>query len=122
MVLVLVEASTARADRVPTMRNQGRRSSGARTDITVPYLTTGYSAFMGGSYVGVRIYRSPMVDDPAVPGLPPIYNLPFYGGIMGFGTRSNGAMPTGMVVTPRERSPAVRPGAAMPVGTVLFLR
>jgi hypothetical protein len=121
-VLVLMRPATARADRVLATRTPGLRNPGARTDITVPYLTTGYTAFMPGRFVGVRIYSSEMVDDPWVPGQPPVYNLPFYGGIMAFGTRSNGAMPTGLVVTPRETSPAVRPGAAMPNGTVLTIR
>jgi hypothetical protein len=119
LALLLVTAGTARADRVPSLRTASTTSPGTRPDITVPYLTTGYSTIMSGRYVGVRIYASGMVDNPYLETQPPVYNLPFWGGIVAFGTRSQGAMPTGLAVTPRELSPAVRPTAAMPVGTTL---
>jgi hypothetical protein len=89
--LVLLVGSLARAEHVPTMRTSGQKSSGARTDITVPYLTTGDSAFMGNS-VAPRVYGSPQVDDPNRPQVKPVYNLPFYGAVQSFGDRSNGAV------------------------------
>ena len=73
-------------------RSEGMKSTGSRVDITVPYLTTGSSAFMQGA-VAPRIYSSPIVDDPANPQARPVYNLPFYGGRQAFGDRSNGAAP-----------------------------
>jgi hypothetical protein len=118
-VLGCLEAGVARADRVPSFRTQGWRSSGARLDKSVPYLTTGTTAFIPGTYVGVRIYSATMVDDPWQQDVRPAYNLPFWGGIQAFSTRANGVMPTGLDVTPRELSRAVRPNAAMPVGTTL---
>src|SRR5262245_40440894 len=90
--LWLVQAGAARADRVPSTRSSGQKSTGARQDITVPYLTTGYSAF-GAYSVAPRIYGSPIVDDPRDPGVRPVYNLIFYGAVQGFGDRSNGATP-----------------------------
>jgi hypothetical protein len=82
----------ASADRVPMTRSEGQRSSGSRTDITVPYLTTGTTAF-GAYWVAPRIYASPIVDDPVHPQTRPVYNLPFYGGRQAFGDRSEGATP-----------------------------
>jgi hypothetical protein len=78
--------------RVMTLRTQGPRSTGARRDISVPYLTTGGSAFMSG-YAGPRIYSSPIVNDPLNPGSRPVFNLPFYGARQAFGDRSEGAAP-----------------------------
>lgn len=89
---LVVDAGTARAERTPSMRTSGMRSTGARRDITVPYLTTGYSAFMPYS-VAPRIYASPIVDDPRYPQVKPVYNLQFYGAQQAFGDRSNGATP-----------------------------
>jgi hypothetical protein len=88
---VLAVTSLASAARVPTTRSEGEKSPGSRVDITVPYLTTGYSAFMPGS-VAPRIYSSPIVDDPANPQARPVYNLIFYGARQAFGDRSNGAV------------------------------
>jgi hypothetical protein len=85
-------AVEARADRVPTTRTSGMKSTGSRVDITVPYLTTGNSAFMSGA-VAPLIYYSPIVDDPANPQSRPVYNLIFYGSRQAFGDRSTGAVP-----------------------------
>jgi hypothetical protein len=92
-ILVLVAAGTAYADRVPMTRTAGQKSTGARTDITVPYTTNGRSAF--GVYQGVapKIYASPIVDDPKNPQSKPVYNLPFWGAVQSFGDKSNGATP-----------------------------
>jgi hypothetical protein len=90
----------ARAERTPTARTSGQYSTGARRDHSVPYLTTGSSAFMGNS-VGPRIYASPTVDDPTKPQVKPVYNLIFYGAVQSFGDASNGAQSRSTAVTPR---------------------
>jgi hypothetical protein len=124
---VLLTSGTAWADHTPTARTPGQRSTGSRTDITVPYLTTGNSAFMPGyvqpkiyasptvtpygQTVGVvreadggvspREYASPQVNDPTNPQARPVYNIIFYGSVQGFGDRSNGAVPRSTPLTPR---------------------
>jgi hypothetical protein len=89
--LILGRASIGVA-REPSTRTNGQKSSGARPDITVPYLTTGNSAFMHG-YVQPKIYSSPIVDDPTNPQAKPVYNLIFYGATLAFGDKSEGATP-----------------------------
>jgi hypothetical protein len=84
-------ADAASAARTPTMRTEGTRSTGTRVDISVPYLTTGASAFMPGS-VAPRIYSSPIVSDPVNPQARPVFNLIFYGARQSFGDKSNGAV------------------------------
>ena len=86
-----VLAGAARAERTPMMRTPTTRSQGFRPDITVPYLTTGNSAF-GAYSVAPRIYSSPVLDDPN-PGTKPVFNLIFYGARQAFGDFSNGATP-----------------------------
>jgi len=117
--LMLPGVGSAQGAKVLTTRTAGWKSPGVRGDISVPYLTTGTTAFIRGNYVGVRIYSATMVDEPYLPDVRPAYNLPFWGGIQAFSVRANGVMPTGLAVTRRELSPAVRPNAAMPVGTTL---
>jgi hypothetical protein len=90
--LCLLAANPARADRVPGQKTVNPPSTGTRVDITVPYLTTGYSTLMPGK-VAPRIYKSPQVDDPANPGVKPVFNLIFYGSVQAFGDRSDGATP-----------------------------
>jgi hypothetical protein len=114
-LFVLCNARPAEADKVPSRRFEVRKNTGARSDITVPYLTTGFSTIIPGTYVQPRIYHAAMVDDPYLVAVRPVFNLPFWGGIQGFSWYANGVMPTGLAVTPRELSPAVRPNAAMPV-------
>jgi hypothetical protein len=89
---MLLGTAAARAERVPMTRTSGQRDSGARPDKTVPYLTNGDSGF-GAYKVAPRVYASPTVDDPANPQARPVYNLPFYGSVQGFGDKSNGAVP-----------------------------
>ena len=84
-------AGPAFADRVPSTRTAGQKSSGARIDQTVPYLTNGKNAFQGYN-VAPLIKSSPTVSDKADPGAKPVYNLPFYGGKQAFGSGSNGAV------------------------------
>jgi hypothetical protein len=91
--LLAVVVSPARADRTPSTRTSGQRSSWPKSDITVPYTTDGRSAFMATQRVSPRIYNSPVVDDPKNPQAKPVYNLIFYGSVQAFGDKSNGAMP-----------------------------
>jgi hypothetical protein len=91
IAVVAVMSGVASAERVPTMRNQGTRNPGSRGDITVPYLTTGYTTIMPGA-VAPRIYSSPIVSDPANPQARSVYNLIFYGARQAVGDRSTGAV------------------------------
>src|SRR5438093_1409049 len=91
-LLAVLLTAPAWADRTPSVRSQGQRDNGTRVDITVPYLTTGNTAF-GAYKVAPRIFTSPSADDPANPGARPAYNLPFYGARMGFGSGFNGCIP-----------------------------
>jgi hypothetical protein len=86
-------AGPALADRVPTTRTETPRAHGTRPDITVPYLTNGGSNFGVANGVAPLIYSSPVLDDPSKPGTRPVYNLPFYGARMSYGSSSNGAVP-----------------------------
>ena len=99
-------AGTALADRTPSTRVPSPApATGPRPDITVPYTTDGRSTLMYAGKVAPRIYQSPTVDDPKNPGARPTFNLPFYGSVMSFGDRSNGA-----VSKPgASRSPTVKP-------------
>jgi hypothetical protein len=98
--LVCLAAGTAPAERTTMVRTEGLRVTGTRPDITVPYLTSGPTAF-GAYSVRPRIYSSPMLDDPANPGVRPVYNLPFYGGVQAFGSKANGAVQRTTRLTPR---------------------
>jgi hypothetical protein len=122
VALLLADVKSVQAGKVPSRRTEFLKNTGARTDITVPYLTTGFSTIIPGTYVQPRIYYAPMVDDLYLPDVRPVYNLPFWGGIQGFSALANGVMPTGLAVTPRELSPFVRPNAAMPVGTTITIK
>ena len=82
----------ADAYRVPMTRSNGYHNNGSRVDITVPYLTTGRTAF-GAYAVAPRIYSSPILDDARDPGARPVFNLIFYGARQNYGDRSNGAAP-----------------------------
>jgi hypothetical protein len=68
------------------------RTPGVKGDISVPYLTTGKSAF-GAYSVAPKIIASPIVSDSGRPGVKPVFNLIFYGAVQAFGDRFNGATP-----------------------------
>src|SRR5579859_164420 len=89
---LLLPVGGARADRVPGTKTVMPPSTGSRIDITVPYLTTGYSTLMPGR-VAPYIYSSPIADDPQNPGTKPVFNLIFYGAQMNYGDQENGATP-----------------------------
>jgi hypothetical protein len=95
--LVLCLTGTAAAGRVPTIRSTGFHNNGTRIDITVPYLNNGRDAFNANG-VAPRVYSTPVVNEIVFPGVKPVFNLPFYGGILSFGDYSTGA-------TPRSRTP-----------------
>ena len=92
VAVLAAQTNLARADRVPTVRTPGFYSYGARSDITVPYLTTGRSAFMSQT-VEPQILISPNVDNARHPQVVPVFNLIFYGARQGFGDAMNGAEP-----------------------------
>jgi hypothetical protein len=92
LLAVVLLASAAWADRTPSTRIGNTRDPGTRGDITVPYLTTGYSAF-GAYSVAPRIFAVQDTDDPRNPGARPAFNLPFYGARMGYGDIINGYIP-----------------------------
>jgi hypothetical protein len=90
--LALLAAGFARADRTaPTRVPSPPPATGTRPDITVPYTTDGRSTLMG-TRVEPRVYSSPIVDDPKNPAARQVFNLPFYGAVMSFGDKSNGAV------------------------------
>jgi hypothetical protein len=93
LLVGLLLAAPARADRVTSSKVQQPPQLGTRPNIFVPYVTN--TNGMLGVYQGVspRIYKSPIVDDPQNPQARPVYNLPFYGGVQAFGDRSDGAVP-----------------------------
>ena len=94
LLALVVAATAAQAERVPSGRVPSPpAATGPRPDITVPYTTNGYSTLGITQGVAPKIYSSPIVDDPKNPAARPVYNLPFYGGVVSFGDRSNGASP-----------------------------
>ena len=101
VVALALAAGVARADRTPTTRVPSPAPPTARPDITVPYTTDGRSTFMNRR-VEPRVYSSPTVEDRKNPAVRPVFNLPFYGAVMSFGDRSNGA-------TPRPPGPPLGP-------------
>ena len=91
---LIVTATTAQAERVPSSRVPSPPpSTGDRPNIFVPYTTNGTSTLGIAQGVAPRIYASPTVDDPKDPQAKPVFNLPFYGAVQGFGGLSNGAVP-----------------------------
>lgn len=102
LALLTGTAAPVLADRTPTGRVPGQKDFGTRGDQSVPYLTTGRSAFMSG-YVSPLIYASPVADDLRNPGARPAYNLPFYGARMGFGGFNNGAVPKPFLLPSQAR-------------------
>jgi hypothetical protein len=89
--LFLLAAGPARADRVPSTKVVGLTLPTSNNPVFVPYTTNGYTT-LGAYSVAPRIYSSPTVNDPANPNVRPVFNLPFYGSRMSFGSRSNGAV------------------------------
>ena len=97
---LVLTAGAVRADRVPSQKTVVPPQPGTRGDITVPYLTNGYTTL--GVYQGVapRIYASPILNDPNAPQARPVYNLIFYGASQAFGDKSEGAVSRPKPVVP----------------------
>ena len=91
--LLVLGAGPARAERVPSSRVVTLPSTGARPDITVPYITNGRSTL--GVYQGVapQVLGSPVLTDPALPEVKPVFNLIYYGSTTSWGAPSVGAGP-----------------------------
>ncbi len=85
--------NSANADRVPSSKTVAPKSTGTRTDITVPYLTNTNGNLGVAQGVAPRIYSSPDVEDQKYPDTRRVYNLPFWGGVQSFGGKSEGAVP-----------------------------
>ena len=92
--VLLLAGAAARADRTPSTRmpSPPPATGPSRPDITVPYTTDGRSTLMYAGRVAPRVYSSPIANDPKNPGARPVFNLPFYGSVMSFGSGSNGAV------------------------------
>jgi hypothetical protein len=92
LAVMMWTAGAVRADRVPSHKTVFQRVPGTRADITMPYLTNGYSTL--GVYQGVAplIYSSPILVDPKNPQARPVFNLPFYGGTRSLGDQNDGAV------------------------------
>jgi hypothetical protein len=89
--LFLAAAGDLFAGRTALVRNPGVNTPGVRGDITVPFLTTGNQAFFTTS-VAPLILTGPRINDRAFPpAAAPIYNMPYYGAVQGFGNQFNGA-------------------------------
>ena len=98
--LMLLTAGAVRADRVPSQKTVMPRDPGVRGDITVPYLTNGYTALGVWQGVAPRIYAAPIVNDPTNPNARPVYNLQFYGATEAFGGLTEGAVSRPKAVAP----------------------
>src|SRR5262249_6246469 len=93
LVVLVALAGSAEANRVPSQKAEGQRNPGARGDITVPYLTNGYSTLGVATGVGPIIYANPTVDDPKNAGILPVFNLIYYGSSQSVSATNPGAMP-----------------------------
>ncbi len=91
--LFFLSNGDAFAGRIPSVRTAGMRMPGVKGDHSVPYLTTGNSAFMTTTYVAPKIIESPQLDKGNQPAVLPTYNLQFWGAVEGIGDDFNGAVP-----------------------------
>ncbi len=87
--LMLMTAATIQADRVPSQKVEIPRAPGALPVVAVPVTTNGFGNLGVYQGIAVRIYATPVVDEPRNPQARPVYNLPFYGASQAFGS-SNG--------------------------------
>ncbi len=88
-VLMLLTAAAARAERVPSHKTEIPRDPGVLPVVAVPVTTNGFGNLGVYQGIAVRIYATPVVDEPRNPQARPVYNLPFYGASQAFGS-SNG--------------------------------
>lgn len=89
----LLFAGLARAERVPSRKTVMPPSNGARPDITVPYLTNGYTTL--GVYNGVSplIYGKPGLGNYDTAQARPVFNLIYYGSRQFYNSSNPGAFP-----------------------------
>ena len=91
VALLLADVKSVQAGKVPSRRTEFLKNTGARTDITVPYGTNGFSTLGVYQGVGPIIYGGPAFGTTGSTLAQPVYNLPFYGAVMSFSPLSNGA-------------------------------
>jgi hypothetical protein len=86
-------AATARADRVPSSKVQIVPSSGARIDITHPYLTNGRSALGVAQGVAPYLYGKEGLNSTNDSKQRGVYNIIYYGSSLGPSADFNWATP-----------------------------
>jgi hypothetical protein len=91
--LFFLSCGDAFAGRTPSVRTSGMRMPGVKGDQSVPYLTTGKSAFMSTTYVAPKVMESPQLNNPRLPAVEPTFNLQFWSGVEGMGDDFNSAVP-----------------------------
>jgi hypothetical protein len=91
--LFFAAAGDASAARIPAPRSPGMYTPGVRADKFVPFLTTGYQTVFNGT-VSPMILTGPRINDQVFqPVAAPVYNMPAYGLIQGFGNAFNAVTP-----------------------------
>jgi hypothetical protein len=94
LVAVLVAATQASADRVPSRKVEIVPSSGSRIDITVPYVTNGRSTLGVWNGVAPKILSDPGLGNRAdAPQARPVTNIIYYGSTLYPNSEFGGAMP-----------------------------
>jgi hypothetical protein len=90
--MMLATSGLADAARVPSTRIVTYPSTGARSDVTVPYTTNGRSTLGVANGVGPLIVSQPGLGTVNNAQVRPVYNLPFYGARQSFNSGSFGAV------------------------------
>jgi hypothetical protein len=93
LAALIVLAASARAQRVPSSKTVLPPSTGARTDVTVPYTTNGRSTLGVANGVAPLIVGKPALEegDANTTGRP-VFNIPFYGAVQSFNSAFFGAV------------------------------
>jgi len=93
LAALLLFAGLARADRVPSSKTVLPRNPGARGDITVPYLTNGYTTLGVWQGVAPLIYGKPGLGNVDDAQSRPVFNLIYYGSRQNYNSSNPGAFP-----------------------------
>jgi hypothetical protein len=93
LAALLLLAGFARAERVPSRKTVLPPSSGARTDITVPYLTNGNTTLGVWNGVAPLIYGKPGLGNVDDAQSRPVFNLIYYGSRQNYNSSNPGAFP-----------------------------
>ena len=93
VAVVVLLADSARADRIPSSKTVQPKSTGSRTDMTVPYTTNGTTTLGVYQRVSPQIYSAANDQDKQDPQSKPVFNLPFWGAVQSFSGKANGATP-----------------------------